>query len=1132
MKTFSTLGGTRLTLADDLEAGDEAIVAAARRREPGVASDDGLLVDALFAALAEQSVAVVDRVAIAPGGSPATRRRRAATSPDATLEVSVGPEENAVVLVERDGVYSWQAPDTRSARSARRDGVAPGGDTLTFTIGAGAPEAGPAGAPVRRGWIADQIVDAIVGPVRVYVLKFAARALVNTVRQRLEEKIVTGLVVLAGDDAKDWTPKAESPALTKPADRPQRILLFVHGTFSSTTGSFGALAATPWGRRFLSRAQSEYDAIIGYDHATLGETPQENAIALLKALQELDLDPHAEIDAVAFSRGGLVFRVLVERLLVESAWPCKIRKAVFVGCTNGGTALADPKNWKALLDLYTNLALAAGRALSFFDAGTASTMLTETVKTLGGLVQAVVDVAIGEEMVPGLAAMRPDSVLIADINGPTRRADDRQISYFAIGSDFEPKLIDKGKSKAQGLPEKLVRMLADGLVDRLMNENNDLVVDTEAMGTFGSRSSRLTDKLFWPQNTTIFHTNYFQHQELVEKLAEWLDLGSIVRHTAQAKPPLRGGENRDEVSHSGAPGSDALSSGSGGIEGSGESLDDWKFETGSSKGGQRRRSRGNATAAKRGPAREAESLKFDRGGAPPRDRARSPLQDPAQPAEITCHFAAEMPEISTADTPAELTVSVSGEALLKRLGPTVGQGQGVAFTDTGITLEVTAKANCDVVSAAKIEIAIPAPGRVEVYDFKIKGRGPGPGEVWVDARQGARRLTRIVLQPTFIEGGTLRSIADVVTSATDAQMVELRVYESSDGPNSPFSLRFVMESRDLDLQLDYTTEHFNMAREPYVKSLYNRLEGEWGRNKSDFDDFMLGLRAFGGELYQTLVPVQIRQAIWDNRNEIGSIEIISHEPFIPWEVLHIVEPGKPAPLAGNKFLAELGLVRWINNAGVSPTRLRVRSGRAHYVIPDYADARMRLSGAADEVELLEETFGADAVEAKSIKVVELLAAGGAFDLLHFACHGNAEGDRIWDASLLMAGRKDTDGAIIEDRLDVSRVSQYADLKNADGSRPVVFLNACQAGATGRTLTGTGGMADAFVRRGAGLFVGTLWSVGDETALTFAREFYTRMKAGKTVTEATRAAREAAKVANEPTWLAYTVYGNPYARIEM
>ena len=52
---------------------------------------------------------------------------------------------------------------------------------------------------------------------------------------------------------------------------------FVHGTFDSTVGAFGALAATEAGRDFLTQALGDYDAVIGFDHRTLSVDPLENA---------------------------------------------------------------------------------------------------------------------------------------------------------------------------------------------------------------------------------------------------------------------------------------------------------------------------------------------------------------------------------------------------------------------------------------------------------------------------------------------------------------------------------------------------------------------------------------------------------------------------------------------------------------------------------------------------------------------------------------------------------------------------------------------------------------------------------------------------------------------------------------
>ena len=73
--------------------------------------------------------------------------------------------------------------------------------------------------------------------------------------------------------------------LELPTDRPVRLLLFVHGTFSSTVGAFGALGIDQNGQGFLRTAISSYDAVIGFDHKTLSLDPRENAEDLLARLR-------------------------------------------------------------------------------------------------------------------------------------------------------------------------------------------------------------------------------------------------------------------------------------------------------------------------------------------------------------------------------------------------------------------------------------------------------------------------------------------------------------------------------------------------------------------------------------------------------------------------------------------------------------------------------------------------------------------------------------------------------------------------------------------------------------------------------------------------------------------------------
>jgi CHAT domain-containing protein len=122
------------------------------------------------------------------------------------------------------------------------------------------------------------------------------------------------------------------------------------------------------------------------------------------------------------------------------------------------------------------------------------------------------------------------------------------------------------------------------------------------------------------------------------------------------------------------------------------------------------------------------------------------------------------------------------------------------------------------------------------------------------------------------------------------------------------------------------------------------------------------------------------------------------------------------------------------------------------------------------------------------------------------------------------------GQYVEDMLTATAVETYGNLGRPDGSGPLVFLNACQVGRAGYSLTGLGGFARAFLNIKAGAFVGTLWSIGDTSALTFAETFYEKLMAGKTIAETTIAARQAAKNAEDVTWLSYVVYGHPSGRV--
>lgn len=439
-----------------------------------------------------------------------------------TVKVDVKADESALLLVEtQGGVYAWQYPKTRVRKAPAGLGIAAGGGaTLVFELGAASRAgAGPAfglkdlkGSPI---W--DWVVEKAVGVLRTRVLKFAVGKIEDAVVEHIEGKLKEGLTSLADDDATLWRADG-TPAKIGACANPPRILLMVHGTFSTTTGSFGALTASAAGQAFLETARKDYDAILGFDHKTLARSAEQNAQAMLDALEPL-LPKGAVIDAIAYSRGGLVYRTFAEVLLPIQRPDVKLGKAAFVACTNGGTHLAEPHNWESLVDLYTNIVMASSRVIgALTGAGPLNVIATQVIETIASFVKYFAVVGVTDRRLPGLADMEPGSAQINALNQATGPSDGLA-DYFAVTSNFKAHF-----DFEKGITKELEQMLLDGVTNRLFQNDNDLVVDTVSMTNFGTRQGRLqnTHVFNYGDREDVYHTVYFAAPETVEKLKAWL----------------------------------------------------------------------------------------------------------------------------------------------------------------------------------------------------------------------------------------------------------------------------------------------------------------------------------------------------------------------------------------------------------------------------------------------------------------------------------------------------------------------------------------------------------------------------------------------------------------------------------
>lgn len=1173
--------------------------------------------DALLAALVEQEMMIVDEVELQPEPSAPPRRRGAvAAPPEAALELDLAADEDAVVLLEQEGFYSWHFPshnevaDPQPARRGR--GQSGPKRTARFTIELQSDAPTPAG-PQRRGLVK----DFLLARARAVVLKFAARVAVDRLMHVLEKDVRRGLILMDGDEPQRWQTVEDISQIKLPSDRSPRILLFVHGTFSSTVGSFGGLGVTPWGRAFLTAARANYDAVLGFDHATLSDDPLGNARDLLRRLQAGTLPHGLRLDAISYSRGGLVLRSLMENLLPAAPSGIQISRAIFVAVVNGGTLLSKPENWHTLIDLYTNLAAAACRAIALFpQVAVGALLMRELIQGVGAFAKYLATAAVTEGGIPGLAAMDPEGAFIRDLNetqpGQVTPATSQ---FYAILSQFTPRL---ALQNAREIPQQLVLALTNGLVDRLMGEANDLVVNTASMTAIDSAAGNfIKDRVDFGVNGVTYHTNYFLQPQTANALTRWLQL--------QAPPLATPARRRGFASLGGATSSDipaqvdtdflllgaaepadaameairaaapsfvvlerqhqgetlryaypaeqllerataAAAERSGSSLSLLQALDLHEFQasptqsvhalTGSiSPSAHATRERVIAmegdhvigvVSEQTRPLTTDELIDLAAKTGAPTDgtdrirRRRSlptfavPAPPSAAPEKVTCHFHAEMEEEVELAKTATIEVTISREEIETAARLAAAGGSGEVDASRKLIVQLLPKVNFDIDGDSRAELDLPAPGQPAQLYFDVRPNHEGEGEIWVVIRQGQVPLVNLILRPRIVlrRSGVARRI-DAPASTVEAPVLteplhQLRIFERRKGDE--VSYQFIFDSPALNLNNVYESVPLPGDRDGYIDQLYKEIEDRWATNQDDAIAFNEDLRAFGADLWDQLFPADLQADLWAHREQIRSIMVFSEEPFIPWELVHMKEPRKPLG-AESAFLAQKGLVRWLHNFGWPPERITLRPGRSRYIIPEYPDPRYTLPAALEEAPFLEEKFRATPVEPQLNAVRNLLQEGGAFDLLHFAGHGEAEHGNIANAALLLQGRMEG-REYVGAKLNATTVGQFARLEGVDGSRPIVVLNACQAGRAGYKLTGIGGFARAFLTGKAGIFVGALWSVGDQPARTFTEKFYECLLAGDLLAEAGISAREAARSASEATWLAYVVYGHPHATIAL
>ncbi|MDJ0921725.1 MAG: CHAT domain-containing protein [Henriciella sp.] len=258
-----------------------------------------------------------------------------------------------------------------------------------------------------------------------------------------------------------------------------------------------------------------------------------------------------------------------------------------------------------------------------------------------------------------------------------------------------------------------------------------------------------------------------------------------------------------------------------------------------------------------------------------------------------------------------------------------------------------------------------------------------------------------------------------------------------------------------------------------------------------------------------------------------SIQFVSCETAIPWELMRVVDRNDAVE---PEFLAVLHSVgRWFPK-GNPPLRQQRNISKMRVGATDYKNVKSKrrpkeLPGALEERDFLARNFKVSDVPLLADKIIHLLTEED-FDLLHLACHGDTVTSQASLTRLVMENTPEND-------IVPTMINEWSVRRKLRQTAPVIFLNACQSAASGRTLSMIAGFPSAFVESGASALIAPLWSVGDDAAHQIAQTFYEELKSspGKTVGQVLKNIRAEWQSKKSLTYLAYVLYGDPDARIK-
>lgn len=456
--------------------------------------------------------------------------------------------------------------------------------------------------------------------------------------------------------------------------------------------------------------------------------------------------------------------------------------------------------------------------------------------------------------------------------------------------------------------------------------------------------------------------------------------------------------------------------------------------------------------------------------------------------------------------------------------PAKGNDKGTEKLEAtkGSRLDILVNADgFEVLGDSERSIFVTDPQNTEPISFKLKADALGKGRLTIYCYNGAQNLGSIVLYPEVIKAPLASDSFN--KPITNEHLPALRKY------NQDLFLRIMNRESGRKWKIDVYFHGENIIsdavlinKDPmeYFNDFLSAIEELHSNSENEQKTDNAKLDALGTGLLDLIIKKEEdREKLWDLREKITTIYVLTDVPWIPWELLKLYsrKENKNGPFLAEKY----AITRWlVNNSepnGLNPC-LDLKLDNIALVMQKSSglsrieDERKFFEGLKNDKRNVEE------IEPYVDEISKALSKG-TYDGWFFSGHGEFNPANP-DRSKFILGN---------DEFLPMYLSGLA--RRFGEAHPIVFMSACETGKLGSAWSGNGGWASAFTGNGAGAFIGTMWKVSDSNAAKFTKAFYTHLLKKEQIGVAAMKARNEIKSPDDPSWLAYAVFAAPEASLK-